>query len=249
MGFLTSNFGLLILQHSVCLSSPGSQRSPKAPLSPSSNNPRWAKKFKLIHRSQDHSLRPDTFVTRSRASAAYIPLVAINSNAGKGGCLAQTAKQWDTVIKQAKVDDRVSGMMKAAKFFHFGHVLRDPKPAKPADAYVFIRRLSESQARGEADSFPLPLKAYAADRRQMIRRRRRPNPAPVGSDDSELQQIVTNSIMTPPSKLDQTSAAVHEVQGGSKMQPSNVSLQNCCYFGISNITGSVQSSEKVQRRP
>ena len=165
------NLGSLSLQHSTSLSSPYSHRSLKTPLSPLPGKPRWTKQFKFVKKSIDHSTRLDTFVTRARAGTAETPLAAIDSTAGKGECLAQTEKQWETIIKQAKADDKVPDDMKAAKFFHFGHVLRDPKPTKPSEAYVFVRRLSESKAKEEIEGLTLPLEAYVADRQQKIRRR------------------------------------------------------------------------------
>jgi hypothetical protein len=241
--------GSLSPQHSTSLSSPYSQRSLRVPLSPLSSNPRWAKQFKLIKKSIDHGKRPDTFASRSRAGTAYIPLAVVDTTVGKGECLAQTAKQWDTIVKQAKADDKVSDDMKAAKFFRFGHVLRDPKPAKPSEAYVFARRLSESEAKEQVDGLPLPLKAYAAERREKIRRRPRPGLVPLGSDGCEPQPTVSNSIKPPTGQLIGTPAGVHGVRGDSNAQASNVSFQNCYHSVISNSICSAQSSEKVQERP
>jgi len=121
--------------------------------------------------------------------------------------------------------------MKAAKFFYFGHVLRDPKPAKPSETYVFVRRLSESKAREEVKGFPLPLEAYAAGLRQKIRRRRA-GAVRMGSKDSELQPIVSKPIGThnkPVSAL----TGVHGLEGDSNVQISRVSLAGLfpfCYI-------------------
>lgn len=247
--FPIPTFGSLFLQHLTGLSSPYYQHSPKAPLSPFCRKPHWTKQFKLVHKSQDHTIRPDTFLPRSRVGTAHIPLAAIDSTAGRGDCLAQTAKQWDTIIKQAKADDKVSDVMKAAKFFYFGHVLTDPKPAKPSETHVFVRRLSESESKEEMDGLPLPLKAYAANRRQKIRRRPRSTPVHPQPEDSELPPIVPKSIGTPPNKLVNAPTGVLGPRGNSNVQASSVSLLKCCHSDISNALDSVQSDEKVQERP
>ena len=218
------NLGSLSLQHSTSLSSPYSHSSLKTPLSPLPGKPRWTKQFKFVKKSIDHSTRLDTFVTRERAGTAETPLAAIDSTAGKGECLAQTEKQWETIIKQAKADDKVPDDMKAAKFFHFGHVLRDPKPTKPSEAYVFVRRLSESEAKEELEGLTLPLEAYVADRQQKIRRRPRPGPVHVESDDSELQQTLSNPIGMPPNKLVNAPTRLRGLRGDLSVQASNVSL-------------------------
>jgi hypothetical protein len=152
----------LNLQYATTQPSPQSQRSSLAPLSTSIEYARWTKRFKLINKSEDYSKHPDTFVAKSRTKPAHILLTSVNSTAGSDECLAQTQKQWDTIIKKAKADDKVSEVMKAAKFFHFGIVVRDPKPAHPSEAYVLIRRASEFEAVQEMDGLPLPLKVYAS---------------------------------------------------------------------------------------
>jgi hypothetical protein len=247
--FPAPTFGSLFLQHSTGLSSPYSQHSPKAPLSPLSRKPRWAKQFKLVHKSQDHTIRPDTFLPRSRVGTAHTNLAAINSTAGKSDCLAQTAKQWDTIIKQSKADDKVSDDMKAAKFLYFGHVLRDPKPAKPSETYVFVRRLSESEAKEEVEGLLLPLKTYAADRRRKIRRRQRPGPVHMGSKDPELQPMIPKSIGTTPDKLVSAATGFHGLRRDTIVQASSVSLLKCCHSNISNNLDSVQSGDKFQEWP
>lgn len=188
-------------------------------------------------------------MARARIGTAESPLVPISSTAGKGECLAQTAKQWDTIIKQAKADDKVPDDMKAAKFFHFGYVLRDPKPAKPSEAYVFVRRISASEAKEEIEGLPFPLKAYIADRRQKIRRRLRPGPIHMELNDFELQPIVSKSIGTPSNKLVSAPTGIKELRRDSNVQASNVSLRNCYHSVISNIIDSAQFREKVQERP
>jgi hypothetical protein len=110
--------------------------------------------------------------------------------------------------------------MKAAKFFYFGHVVRDPKPAKPATAYVFIRRLSEAEDGGMVDSLPLPLEAYAAERRQKIRRRRRLDLAL--ESDAKARPIVSNSIELPSNTASNAPNGVQEPQSVSNSKISIV---------------------------
>jgi hypothetical protein len=152
-------------------------------------------------------------------------------------------------MKKAKDNDKVSDDLKAAKFFHFGHVLRDPRPAKPSEAYIFVRRLSESEAREEVDGLPLPLKAYATNRRQKIRRRPRSGPVHMESKDSALRSIISKSIGAPLNNLTNAPTGVHGLRGDSNVQVSSVSLLNCYHFVISKILASVESGEKVQERP
>ena len=90
-----------------------------------------------------------------------------------------------------------------------------------------MRRLSEFEAREEVEGLPLPLKAYAADRRQKIRRRPRSRPVHMESKDSELQSIVSKSIVTPLYKLTNAPIGVHGLRGDSNVQVSSVSLLNC----------------------
>jgi hypothetical protein len=156
--------------------------------------PRWMKHFKAIKKNpKDEEVRPDGFIQRERVGAINQPLIAIETTAGNKACRAATEKQWDTIVKKAKSRNKVPDVLKAAEFYHFGNVSRNQKAKKPADTYIFLRRQSEADANTD---LPVPLEDYAAERRRNIRGRRRSSLLDLGSDNSELQPIVSDATGT-----------------------------------------------------
>lgn len=212
--------------------SPLAHRILQALPSPAPNLPRWAKEFKPIKANpKDKRSRPHGFIARSRASSVSmnLPLTAVDTTAGKGDCLAATRKQWDTIIKQAKADDKVPDDLKAAKFYHFGNVIRDPKPEKPSRAYTFVRHAWESDTKEQTKGLPLPLKDYAADRRRKMRRRPCSRPLDLAPGNSEPSFLIPDSTST---KSMGTSDKIQELTDNSRVHVSDVS----CWTMISFIT-------------
>lgn len=153
------------------------QRSPRSPCqpSPSAPNPpviskynvsRWKPDFKrLKHDPGDH---PDGFIFRSRIQAIDQPLIAIDTISGNNACLAATRKQWDTIIKEAKANDKVPEKLKDAQFHRLGYVDKKTNPKKDSDPYNFVRLQHEAPTKLDMEDFPIPLEDFSAERRRKL---------------------------------------------------------------------------------